>query len=89
MANSYADFPSNTQRGRAAGGSVADDGSLLSRLNRRTSGRPKIQDLVSNRSSPKFVKRSHHYNATPVADHANGSVSGSRYRGSQTQKRYI
>ncbi|KAJ1880689.1 hypothetical protein LPJ57_002092 [Coemansia sp. RSA 486] len=70
-------------------GSVADDGSLLSRLNRRTSGRPKIQDLVSNRSSPKFVKRSHHYNATPVADHANGSISGSRYRGSQTQKRYI
>ncbi|KAJ2581604.1 hypothetical protein IWW49_005912 [Coemansia sp. RSA 1797] len=39
--------------------------SLLARLATRTANRPNVQDLVSNRSGPKFVKRSHHYNASP------------------------
>ncbi|KAJ2777096.1 hypothetical protein GGI15_004620 [Coemansia interrupta] len=63
--------------------------SLLSRLSKLSGGRPKIQDLVSNRSAPKFVKRSHHYDAKPLAEHANGSLTGSKFRGSHTQKRYV
>ncbi|KAJ1837646.1 hypothetical protein LPJ73_007327 [Coemansia sp. RSA 2703] len=65
------------------------ESSLLSRLGRLSCGRPRIQDLVSNRAAPKFVKRSHHYDAKPLAEHANGSLSGSKFRGSHTQKRYV
>ncbi|KAJ2160737.1 hypothetical protein GGF46_002038 [Coemansia sp. RSA 552] len=44
--------------------------SLLSRLATLTAGRPNVQDLVSNQSGPKFVKRSHHYQSTPTfGDH--------------------
>lgn len=42
--------------------------SLLARLNERVSCRPNLQDLVSNRSSPKFVKRSRYYSSTPLED---------------------
>ncbi|KAJ2801208.1 hypothetical protein H4R20_003767 [Coemansia guatemalensis] len=45
----------------------AEGQSLLSRLASLTANRPNVQDLVSNRSSPKFVKRSHHFSSSPVA----------------------
>ncbi|KAJ2354749.1 hypothetical protein H4S02_013087, partial [Coemansia sp. RSA 2611] len=50
---------------RAEYDDLDEPSSLLSRLVQRTSNRPNVQDLVSNRSAPKFVKRSHHYNASP------------------------
>ncbi|KAJ2082042.1 hypothetical protein H4R24_001901 [Coemansia sp. RSA 988] len=45
---------------------LAEGHSLLSRLASLTASRPNVQDLVSNRSSPKFVKRSHHFSASPA-----------------------
>ncbi|KAJ1719774.1 hypothetical protein LPJ53_005514 [Coemansia erecta] len=83
----------DARAGSSDGSERAEDGvagdSLLSRLSKLSGGRPKIQDLVSNRSAPKFVKRSHHYDAKPLAEHANGSLTGSKFRGSHSQKRYV
>ncbi|KAJ1898152.1 hypothetical protein LPJ66_002935, partial [Kickxella alabastrina] len=70
-----------------------DDGSLLRRLNKMSTVRPNVQDLVSNKPAPKFVKRSPHFNTTLLANDAAGpvgtSASGSTKRGTKTQKRYI
>ncbi|KAJ1900099.1 hypothetical protein LPJ66_001693 [Kickxella alabastrina] len=70
-----------------------DDGSLLRRLNKMSTVRPNVQDLVSNKPAPKFVKRSPHFNTTLLANDTAGpagtSASGSTKRGAKTQKRYI
>ncbi|KAJ2849085.1 hypothetical protein IWW36_002888 [Coemansia brasiliensis] len=60
--------------------------SLLSRLASLTANRPKVQDLVSNRSAPKFVKRSHHYNASPFKNDSPAPSFSSTW--SRSQKRY-
>ncbi|KAJ2631632.1 hypothetical protein H4R22_001845 [Coemansia sp. RSA 1290] len=60
--------------------------SLLSRLASLTASRPKVQDLVSNRSAPKFVKRSHHYNASPFKNDSPAPTFSSTW--SRSQKRY-
>ncbi|KAJ2451167.1 hypothetical protein EV183_003800 [Coemansia sp. RSA 2336] len=60
--------------------------SLLSRLASLTASRPKVQDLVSNRSAPKFVKRSHHYNASPFKNDSPAPTFSSTW--SRSQRRY-
>ncbi|KAJ2721169.1 hypothetical protein GGI07_004151 [Coemansia sp. Benny D115] len=72
-------------------GPQSPTGTLLSRLNRLAASRPRVQDLVSNRSSPKFVKRSPHFNSVPIADaQVHSFISAPKRNTSKTpQKRYI
>ncbi|PIA19777.1 hypothetical protein COEREDRAFT_95254 [Coemansia reversa NRRL 1564] len=65
------------------------ENSLLTRLASLTANRPNVQDLVSNRSSPKFVKRSHHFSSSPVASAALAATNRTNIVWSRsTQKRY-
>ncbi|KAJ2780205.1 hypothetical protein H4R18_003599, partial [Coemansia javaensis] len=64
----------------AAGVSRSEGLSLLSRLAMLTASRPNVQDMVSNRSSPRFVKRSlHHQTAPPAAEQPSASITWGRY----------
>ncbi|KAJ2486268.1 hypothetical protein IWW37_005673 [Coemansia sp. RSA 2050] len=77
---------------------VADDGdfrgrqgesgssSLLARLNDLSAVRPNAQDLVNNRSSPKFVKRSQYYGPS-LQDDVGSTSSGSGPR-NRAQRRF-
>ncbi|KAJ2614867.1 hypothetical protein H4S08_001519 [Coemansia sp. RSA 1365] len=60
------------------------ENSLLTRLASLTANRPNVQDLVSNRSSPKFVKRSHHFSSSTTPATIRTNIVWSR----STQKRY-
>ncbi|KAJ2887873.1 hypothetical protein GGI21_006805 [Coemansia aciculifera] len=61
--------------------SLSSPSSLLARLNGLSSTRPNPQDMVSNRSSPKFVKRSQYYGPSSQDDVSSGSsIGGPRNR---------
>ncbi|KAJ1963061.1 hypothetical protein GGI12_002271 [Dipsacomyces acuminosporus] len=71
---------SQSQQSSSSDGHENDVSSLLARLNELSASRPNIQDLVSNRASPKFVKRSQFYNTTELKANAYDPKSRSRRR---------
>ncbi|KAJ1672249.1 hypothetical protein GGF38_000174 [Coemansia sp. RSA 25] len=71
---------------------AANDGdqaeySLLARLNDLSATRPNAQDMVSNRSSPKFVKRSQYYGPSSQDDVVSSGSNGSGPR-NRAQRRF-
>ncbi|KAJ2859068.1 hypothetical protein GGH94_006306 [Coemansia aciculifera] len=68
--------------GESGHGHQDDSGSssLLARLNDLSATRPNAQDLVSNRSSPKFVKRSQYYGPSSQDDMDTANSGGPRNR---------
>ncbi|KAJ2259983.1 hypothetical protein GGI01_003292 [Coemansia sp. RSA 376] len=70
-------FARSTSVASGESGSQDESGSssLLARLNDLSATRPNAQDLVSNRSSPKFVKRSQYYGPSSQDDMDNDIVS--------------
>ncbi|KAJ2102842.1 hypothetical protein GGI09_000998 [Coemansia sp. S100] len=75
-------FARSTSVASGESGSQDESGSssLLARLNDLSATRPNAQDLVSNRSSPKFVKRSQYYGPSSQDDMDNGASGGPRNR---------
>ncbi|KAJ2751723.1 hypothetical protein IWQ56_006838 [Coemansia nantahalensis] len=68
------------QQAAADAGQARTEGrSLLTRLTELTANRPHVQDLVNNRGSPKFVKRSHHHSAVPTPEQPSASITWGRY----------
>ncbi|KAJ2831287.1 hypothetical protein FBU31_002304 [Coemansia sp. 'formosensis'] len=65
-------YPRSTE----AGTQESSSSSLLARLNDLSATRPNSQDLVSNRSAPKFAKRSQYYGPSSQDDPGNTSSSG-------------
>ncbi|KAJ2746889.1 hypothetical protein GGI20_000968 [Coemansia sp. BCRC 34301] len=61
--------------------------SLLARLNSLSATRPNVQDMVSNGSSPKFVKRSMYYASSSQDDAANSGFGGGGPR-NRSQRRF-
>ncbi|KAJ2349761.1 hypothetical protein GGH91_000619 [Coemansia sp. RSA 2671] len=82
VARSFSTKPAYSRSMRAAddaderGQSDESGSSLLARLNDLSATRPNAQDLVSNRSSPKFVKRSQYYGPSPQDDVGSTSIGG-------------
>ncbi|KAJ2461572.1 hypothetical protein GGF42_000106 [Coemansia sp. RSA 2424] len=71
----------------ASDGDQEEASSLLARLNDLSATRPNAQDMVSNRSSPKFVKRSQYYGPSSQDDVVSSGSNGSGPR-NRAQRRF-
>ncbi|KAJ2827112.1 hypothetical protein GGI24_002729 [Coemansia furcata] len=89
VARSFSTRPAYPKSAEAGTQESSSSSSLLARLNDLSATRPNAQDMVSNRSAPKFAKRSQYYGPSSQDDSGNTSSSGGPRNRAQRRFRYV